>query len=196
MVKGREIDLDPLVIEPFKSDTRKTLEFDCGEKSLNEFLCSEEVQNYEDQLLGRTFLAFLNGNIVAYYTVSTGSLRKETIEGSRSVKDSDKLYVEEIPAVVIGRLAVDLRYQRCGIGDYLLQKIIIEAMKKENFIARLVLVQAREKAFDFYVKAGFDFVRETKRERNRYKSRGTRTMFFDLKYLFNSDVFREGSGIG
>jgi len=195
MVDGKGIDLGSLIIEPFKWDTKKTSEFDCGEKSLNEFLCSEEVKNYEDQLLGRTFLAFYNGNIVAYYTVSTGSLRKETVEGSRSVKDCDKLYVEEIPAIVIGRLAVDLRYQRCGIGEYLVQKIIIEAMKKGNFVARMILVQAKEKAFDFYKKAGFDFVRETKRERNRYKSRGTRTMFFDLKYLNNSDVFWEGSSI-
>ena len=189
MVEG--IDLDSLLIEPFKKVTRKSSKFDCGERSLNEFLCSEEVRNYEDQLLGRTFLVFYRGDIVAYYTVSTGSLRKETIEGSRSVKDCDKLYVEEIPSIVIGRLAVDRRYQRKGIGDHLVQKIIIEALRKENFIARLVLVQAKEKAFEFYKKAGFDYVNETRRERNRFKARGTRTMFFDLKYLMDNELFIE-----
>ena len=32
-------------------------------------------------------------------------------------------------------------------------------------------------------KLGFDYVVETKREKQRYKARGTRTMFFDLKAL-------------
>ena len=52
------IDLGSLVIEPFKSDIRKTFEFDCGQPSLNDFLCSDEVYNYQEQLLGKTFLVF------------------------------------------------------------------------------------------------------------------------------------------
>lgn len=191
MIEETAIDLDALVIEPFKMDSRKTSEFDCDEPLLNDFLCTEEVKNYEEQLLGRTFLVFYRGNLVAYYTVSTGSLRKENIVGSRSVKDCDKLTVEEVPAIVIGRLAVDHRFQRKGIGDHLVQKIIIESLKRERFIARLVLVQAKEAAFDFYKKAGFDFVNETRRERSRFRTRGTKTMFFDLKYLLDNDLFRE-----
>jgi GNAT superfamily N-acetyltransferase len=169
MIEENAIDLDSLVIEPFKMDSKKTTEFDCGEPLLNDFLCSEEVKNYEDQLLGRTFLVFYRGSLVAYYTVSTGSLRKETIEGSRSVKDFDKLTVEEVPAIVIGRLAVDRRFQKKGIGDHLVQKIRIESLNRERFIARLVLVQAKESAFVFYKNVGFDFVNETRRERSRFR---------------------------
>lgn len=84
MLERNEIDLDSLVVEPFKSDIRKTYEFDCGNDSLNDFLCSEEVHNYEDQLLGRNYLVFHLGNLVAYYTLSAGSLRKETMDSTIS----------------------------------------------------------------------------------------------------------------
>lgn len=181
MKERTEIDFRSLVIEPYKSDIRKTFEFDCGEPSLNDFLCSDEVNNYQEQLLGRTFLVFYKGNIVAYYTISAGSLRKETVAGSKSV--GNILNIEEIPSVIIGRLAVDRRYQRLGIGEYLVQKIIMESLSRKDLAARLVLVQAKNEAFDFYTECGFEFVKETRRERNRFKTQGTRTMFFDLKCL-------------
>ena len=185
MREDNRINLESLVIEPFKSDTRKILEFDCGEHSLNDFLCSDEVHNYQEQLLGKTFLVLSRGILVAYYTISAGSLRKETVYGSKSV--GSILNVEEIPSLIIGRLAVDLRYQKMGIGEYLVQKIIMESLSRKDLVARLVLVQAKMEAFDFYIKCGFDFVNDTRREKNRFRTCGTRTMFFDLKILRDSE---------
>lgn len=46
-----------------------------------------------------------------------------------------------------------------------------------------MLVQSKQEAFDFYKALGFDFVADTRREKQRFKARGTRTMFFDIKAL-------------
>jgi len=46
-----------------------------------------------------------------------------------------------------------------------------------------LLVQSKQEAFDFYKALGFDFVADTRREKQRFKARGTRTMFFDIKAL-------------
>jgi GNAT superfamily N-acetyltransferase len=189
MKERTEIGIESLVIEPFKSDIRKTFEFDCGQPSLNGFLCSDEVYNYQEQLLGKTFLVFSRGILVAYYTISAGSLRKETVDNTKSV--GKILNIEEIPSVIIGRLAVDLKYQKQGIGEYLVQKIIVESIFRKDLVARLVLVQAKEEAFDFYIKCGFNFVNETRRERKRYRARGTRTMFFDLLSLRDNESFKD-----
>lgn len=184
-----EIDLDSIVIEPFKNDIKKTFEFDCGEKSLNDFLCSDEVNNYQEQLLGKTFLVFSRGILVGYYTIGTGSLRKETVDGSKSM--GNILNIEEIPSIIIGRLAVDSKFQKQGIGEFLIEKIIMESLSRKDLVVRLVIVQAKKEAFDFYLKCGFDFVNETRREKNRYKTRGTRTMFFDLKELRDNKFFQD-----
>lgn len=81
-----------------------------------------------------------------------------------------------------------------GIGRVLVERIIIGSLTRKDLIARLIIVQAKEDAFEFYLSSGFDFVKETRREKNRFKSRGTRTMFFDLKYLRDSDIFQKDQG--
>ena len=48
---------------------------------------------------------------------------------------------------------------------------------------RLLIVQAKKEAFDFYDKCGFDFTLETKSEQSLFRNCGTRTMYFDVMSL-------------
>ena len=127
---------------------------------------------------------YYNGKLVAYYTVNNDLLRKDYVKRHQGFSKLDEYRVEGIPAITIGRLAVDMKWQNKGIGRVIMQRIAMYALDNSRYSGiRLLLVQAKQEAFDFYDKLGFRFVVETKREKKRYKAKGTRTMYFDIKSL-------------
>lgn len=158
--------------------------FDCGDQSLNDFLCTEEVANYEKEWLGKTTLAYCEGSLAGYYTICYGQLRKEYLQTWKSFTKLGEYHVDSVPAMVVGRLAVDKKWQNKGIGRTTMQRIAMLALDNSAHSGlRLLLVQAKEDAFGFYEKLGFEYATEVKEEMKRYKARGTRTMFFDLSAL-------------
>ncbi len=179
-----EIDTFRLRFEPFKSDSLQVRSVDCGNRALNDFLRSEEVANYERELLGKTTLVFYEGDLAGYYTMSSGSLRSEYLKTWRSFTKAGEVHLNAIPCLIVGRLAVDGRWQNKGVGRTVMQRIMIHALDcSRHAEIRLVVVQAKKEATDFYKKLGFDFVAETSEERKRFKARNTRTMFFDILEL-------------
>ncbi len=181
-----EIEIDPtkLEFEPFYTDSQPVKSFDCGNKDLNDFLCLDEVREYEKELFGKTTLVYYKGNLVAYYTISNDQLRKEYVKSHHGFSNLSEYHLEGIPAITIGRLAVDTNWQNKGIGRVIIQRIAMICLDNSKYLGiRLLLVQAKEEAFNFYEKLGFKFVVETKRENKRYRAKGTRTMYFDIKSL-------------
>jgi hypothetical protein len=49
-----EIDFTRLRFEPFTSDSLQVKSFDCGNKDLNDFLCTEEVAKYSERMANKT----------------------------------------------------------------------------------------------------------------------------------------------
>lgn len=173
-----------LEFEPFRVETENVKSFDCGNKDLNDFLSTDEVETYEKEMLGKTTLVIHNGQLVAYYTISNSVLRKEYVKTYRSFSRAGEMRIDGIPAITIGRLAVDEKWQRKGIGKIIIQRIAMYALDSSKMTGvRLLLVQAKSGTVDFYKKLGFELVVETKSERKRFKAKGTRTMFSDLRYL-------------
>jgi len=165
-----------LRVEPF-FETRRVRGFDCGDKNLNDFLNTEEVIEYEREYLGYTHLVFYQGNLVAYFTVSLDGLRVEYLKSYKSFSKLSELRLESLPSVKIGRLAVAKDWQNRGIGRLLLKYIVGLALNMGVFrAARLLTVQAKPGAIEFYKKFGFELTYETSRERRRTN----RTMFYDL----------------
>jgi GNAT superfamily N-acetyltransferase len=170
--------------EPFKSDTKAVVEFDCGNKDLNDFLCTDEVRKYQDELLGRTVLVYHQGSLIAYYTVYNHTIRLDYLKTYKSFTKLGEYHSDGIPSLAIGRLAVDKHWQRKGVGSAIVLKIARNALYgKACAGARLLIVQAKEDAVAFYKHLGFEFVSDTRNERKRYKEKGTRTMFLDLAIL-------------
>jgi GNAT superfamily N-acetyltransferase len=143
--------------------------------------------NYEEEMLGKTTLVYYKGELTGYYTLSSTSLGVRYLEHKTGFGKLSEYHVNELPALLIGRLAIDLRWQKRGVGRYIVQRIAMLALdQSRNQGIRLLVVQVKEDAFEFYTKCGFDFVMESRNEMKRFKARGTRTMFFDvasLKYL-------------
>lgn len=173
-----EITLDALRIEPFV-ETRPVETFDCGNRDLNDFLTTEEVEKYENEGLGTTHLVYFKGELVAYFTVSFGSLYVEYLKSWKSFSKIAQMKIDSIPAVMIGRLGVATAYHGRGIGRALIRYIAGLALETRGKLAvRLIILQSYPESFEFYLKCGFQFTTLTKRERKRRNK--SRTMFFDL----------------
>jgi len=173
-----------LKFEPFKADTTAVKTFDCGSKELNDFLCTNEVNDFENELMGKTTLVFCQGTLVGYYTLYSTMLRLDYLKTFKSFAKLAELHADGIPSLAIGRLAVDNGWQDQGIGSYIVLKIAMDALfSPDRAGSRLLLVQAKKDAFPFYEKLGFQFTVDTKSEQKRFKARGTRTMFLDLAVL-------------
>ena len=179
-----KIDTVKLQFVPFTTESKAIRIFDCGNKDLNDFLCKDEVREYEKEYLGSTTLVYYNGALVAYYTLYNDTLRLEYFKRNPAFSKLSEYRIEGVPAFTIGRLAVDKQWQCKGVGRILMQRIVMFALDHSRQTGvRLILVQAKRDAFIFYEKLGFQFVFETKNEMKRFKARGTRTMYFDLTSL-------------
>jgi GNAT superfamily N-acetyltransferase len=127
---------------------------------------------------------YYDGLLVAYYTLSNSSLKCTYVEQHKGFSRLGEFRLEELPAFTIGRLAVAKDWQKKGIGRVIVVKIVDDALACAKHAGiRLILVQAKHEAFDFYQKLGFEFVKETRREKARLRDRGTRTMFLDILHV-------------
>ena len=123
------------------------------------------------------------GILTYFWSDNPGSFLQALAVLRQLEKRFSEYHIEGYPSILIGRLAIEKKWQRKGIGRFLISKIIKNAVKSsEQFGIRLVVVQAKKDAFEVYEKLGFQYV-EHSSEDKRYRARGTRTMFFDLKSL-------------
>ncbi len=171
------VDAELFSYSPF-TERGQARSFTCGDPDLDGFLNSDEVEEYERENLGRTFFAYYNGELAAYYTISTDGLRLEYIQSKKYPKShvkKGKELVETVPSLKIGRLAVHTDFQGRGIGRVLIRRISAIALNSVPAV-RLLIVNAKEASIPFYEKCGFRFARPVGHERGRK----LRTMYLDL----------------
>jgi len=126
--------------------------FDCGNDELNRWLVDHARASQKGDL-ARTYL-LLDGNaVVGYFSLTTGSVRRE---------HAPKRYVRgmsgyPIPTILIARLAVDRRHQSQRLGSRLLAEALrLAVIASDAAAARLVVVDAiDDRAAAFYRRWGF-----------------------------------------
>ncbi len=125
--------------------------FDCGEPSLDQWL-RQCARNAEAKRVSRTFVWGDRDAVVAYYTISAHILVRDTL--SRPVGRGNP---DQIPAVLLGRLALDQRLQGQGLGGPLLADALARIVAAPRTVAaRFVVVDAiSEDAARFYEHYGF-----------------------------------------
>jgi GNAT superfamily N-acetyltransferase len=127
--------------------------FDCGEPALNDWLTRRALGN---QAAGtsRTWVVIdqPTRTVLAYYASSTASVMRAAAP-RRIARDQPA----ELPAILLGRMAVDSRHQGNGLGAAMLKHFMTKAIEvSEKVGARFVLVHAKnERAKDFYKHHGF-----------------------------------------
>ena len=126
-------------------------DFDCGVDSLNIWLKRQSMKN-ETSGASRTFVACTNYQVIGFYALASGSVNRKGAPGKIKRK-----MPEPIPVMVMGRLAVDIRWQKSVIGRSLLKDAVIRTIKAANHagIRALVVHALSEEAKGFYLRHGF-----------------------------------------
>ena len=127
--------------------------FDSGEPVLDEWLRRRAWNNYLTAA-SRTYVVCPTGSsrIVGYFALSMGQILADEATGAMR-RNMPKF----IPAVVLGRLAIDRAWQGKGLGRALLADAIQRSLRASAEVsARLVIVQAISPTAEaFYLHHGF-----------------------------------------
>jgi len=136
-------------------------QFTCGVEQLDNYLKEYANQDMRKRLAVCYVLTDSDNNVIAYYTLSSNSIDLSDIPDSLG----KSLGYDEIPVVIIGRLAVHKEYQ----GNKLGQALLIDALKRiidisTNIGNHAVIVDPiNEMAEKFYKKLGFIPLKNSKR---------------------------------
>lgn len=126
--------------------------FDCGVGALNDFLARQAGQQ-QRKGFGKTYVALADGDeaIAGFVTLSAGQVV------TTDLSPQLRLPRYPVPILRIGRLAVDRRFQRQGVGQELLAFALRVALDFSDRVGLYaVAVDAKdERAAGFYRRLGF-----------------------------------------
>lgn len=141
-------------IRPYELD-ESVPEFDCGKSWFNDFINTGEVEEYQRKRLGKTKLVYFDGEFAAYFCLSPNSMRdgdynKDETRGASELYDGPF----DMPARLLGHLAVDERFQDEGLGEYLVKHVIIDTEQSDSPF-RVIILHSHDDTIGFYRRYGF-----------------------------------------
>ena len=124
--------------------------FDCGNALLNDWLRDQALAS--EGRSARTYVVKDGARVAGYYCLATGGVARESVP--RKIRQG---LPRLVPVMVLGRLAVDLRYQRLGIGRGLLKDALLRTLQVSRQVGvRALLVHAiDDEAKMFYAAHAF-----------------------------------------
>lgn len=126
-------------------------EFDSGVPDLDDWLRKRALAN-EETGASRTYVVCAGGRVVGYYALATGGVAQVLAPGRvrRNMPNP-------IPVMILGRLAVDRRWQGRNLGASLLRDAVLRTVQAAEIGGiRAILVDAiSEDAKRFYERNGF-----------------------------------------
>ena len=138
-----------VIFEPLAPHHDRT-SFSCGEPALDDYLRERAGQDVRRKI-ARVFVAV--GLLAGYYTLSAASFFREDLpEGL-----AKRLPHYPVPAAILGRLAVDRRYQGRGLGALMLADAIKRLVRASESLAIYALIAdaKNDGAKAFYEHFGF-----------------------------------------
>lgn len=156
--------------------------FDCGDQDLNDFLHTD-AHNFHQELIAVTYIIEDDANTIAFFSVLNDKI---SIKECKNKTNFDNIIKDRFPgtkqfssypSVKIGRLGVDCKFQRKGLGADILYYIKYLFINNNKTGCRFITVDAYKKSLAFYEKNDFDYLTE------KDLSDHTRLMFFDLSFM-------------
>ncbi len=140
--------------------------FENPHASLVDWLRRRALGN-EASRASRTFVVCHERTVAGYYALAAGAIEPEGVQGGLR-----RNMPRPVPAIVLGRLAVDTRYQGRGLGTDLLRDAVMRSLVASREIgARVLICHAIDGAArGFYLARGFN-----------PSPLGERTVLLDLK---------------
>lgn len=128
--------------------------FTCGTPALDRYLAKQARQDQERRLaVTYVLIEPIAETVVGFYSLSMFSIVAPSLPGD--VINRLPRY-EAFPSVLIGRLAVDQRYQHAGFGRNLLLDALARSLRvSEEIGAMAVIVDAKVGISSFYEHFGF-----------------------------------------
>ncbi|MDP9052935.1 MAG: GNAT family N-acetyltransferase [Acidobacteriota bacterium] len=165
----------PFRLEPLGEKHERSL-FRCGEDALDRYFQTQVTQDIR-RYIANCFVAVeaITSNVAAWYTISAASIPLVDLPPDE-IKRLPRY--PTVPAVRIGRLAVDQRFQGRGLGAALLADAATRALKADVAAFTLLVEAKNDQAVAFYRRFGF-----------RILARWPRTLFLPLATA--RKIFRE-----
>lgn len=171
--------LDKLTLTRLSPDSAPK-QFDCGDDDLNEFF-RKDAAAYGHQLLAVTYVFENDSETAAFFSVLNDKISYEDVAGSRFKRVflkrlPERKRLHSYPAVKVGRLGVNLKYKRQGLGSDVLTFVKHFFTNGNKTGCRFITVDAYNcgNVITFYQRNGFEFL--TKKD----EGEDTRQMYFDL----------------
>ena len=115
------------------NSTHRKKEFSCGKEMLDNYLHRQANQDIKRKLSACFVLNDKEKNLLkGYYTLANNSIPQNLIPDQFRKKLPNSY--RAVPTTLLGRLAIDHRYQGQGIGKLLL----IDALRKSNEISKSI----------------------------------------------------------
>jgi GNAT superfamily N-acetyltransferase len=141
-----------LQVVPF-SEEYATSEFDCGEEDLTSYLCDGTAAADETAAFSCSYLVLtFDGELVGYFAVLADSIR---LQGKEK---PDGIRYNTAPAIKLGRMGVDKRFQGREVGTWILHYVVGLARAISDQVGvRYVTLDAldRGKLMAWYERYGF-----------------------------------------
>jgi ribosomal protein S18 acetylase RimI-like enzyme len=137
--------------EPLNTKKHNRSEFDCGVEALNLYLQRFANQDHKRNL-SKVYVLSKGKEIIGYYSISAHSVMRDRLPENMPLGGYN-----DIPFLLLGRLAVDKRHQGEGYGDSLIFhafQITVEAAEKVGILG-MVVDAKDDKASAFYEGFGF-----------------------------------------
>ncbi len=131
--------------------------FECDSKDLTNFLKNDALKQ-QDMNLNLTQLVICDNEIIGFVSLLTDTLKLKTLQNKNLKKELRlELDISEnnvLPAIKIGRLAIEKKYSKEGLGTHVLGNVLLNIIdfSKTKVGLRFVTVEAYAKAYDFYAK--------------------------------------------
>lgn len=134
----------------------KRADFCCGEQSLDRYLAERANQDAKRHIAA-VFVAVPedSAEVAGYYTLSSASIQAGDLPAALQKKLPR---YSHMPAILLGRLAVDQRFQGLELGKALLYSALKQCVASSTDVAAMaVIVDAiNDQAKTFYLK--FEFI--------------------------------------
>jgi GNAT superfamily N-acetyltransferase len=126
--------------------------FSCGHADLDEFLIEDSME-YQQERLSVTRLAYINSEIVGFFTLVTDCIDAKQVAPEDGRREHP---YRKYPAIKVARLATSKKHQRNGIGSLMLREVLaLTIMISEYVGCRIITVDAKPESVGFYEKFGF-----------------------------------------
>lgn len=126
--------------------------FSSGNPDLDRYFHVQAGQDLRRNIAAPFVLAQNDGTVIGYYTLSATSVMMAELPDAVTIKLPR---YPRLPATLVGRLAVDSRFQGQGQGRFLLADALFRASRNEIASFAVVVDAIDDAARAFYLREGF-----------------------------------------